>query len=249
MRRSINNNVLVLISKQNGKSIYEDKWIDNVLHYTGMGQTGDQDINYSQNRTLAESVNSNIKLHLFEQFKDKEYVYAGIVKLIDNPYKQSEPDKDGVERIVIKFPLKLDNTQYFPQNSQVNLGEQARLKNIKKKDLKEIEIIARKQSNLNKNNCSFRKVKTNIYTRDPAIREYVKRIANGTCQLCEQPAPFKVKGEPFLHVHHIQYLSKGGEDTIENSIAVCPNCHARIHQLELKADKEKLLKKVAERSK
>ena len=49
-------------------------------------------------------------------------------------------------------------------------------------------------------------------------------------------------------LNHIEYLSKGGEDTIENAIAVCPNCHAKIHQLELKGDKEKLPRKVQERN-
>lgn len=249
MRRSLQNNVLVLISQQNGKTIYEDKWIGNVLHYTGMGQISDQDINYSQNKTLAESNISNITLHLFEQFKEKEYVYAGIVTLIGEPYEQIEPDKEGNERKVVKFPIKLSNSEYAPQSSQIKLGEQILQKNIKKRSIKEIEQIALKQSSLNKNKNSFRPVKTQIYTRDPAIREYVKKLANGICQLCELPAPFEVRGEPFLHVHHIEYLSKGGEDTIENSIAVCPNCHARIHQLELKSDKDKLLKKVAERSK
>ena len=45
-------NTLVLISKQTGKSIYHDTWVDNMLHYTGMGQEGDQELDFAQNRTL-----------------------------------------------------------------------------------------------------------------------------------------------------------------------------------------------------
>uniref|UniRef100_UPI00292F5A67 HNH endonuclease signature motif containing protein n=1 Tax=Enterococcus faecium TaxID=1352 RepID=UPI00292F5A67 len=41
--------------------------------------------------------------------------------------------------------------------------------------------------------------------------------------------------------------SQGGKDVIENCIALCPNCHARIHELELPDDKEKLLKIVEKR--
>jgi len=64
-----------------------------------------------------------------------------------------------------------------------------------------------------------------------------KRRANGFCQLCEEPAPFKdKKGEPFLESHHIVWLSKGGDDTIENTVALCPNCHRKMHSLNLKSD-------------
>ena len=73
-----------------------------------------------------------------------------------------------------------------------------------------------------------------------------KRRANGICQLCDEPAPFKDKnGEPFLESHHIVWLSNGGEDTIENSTALCPNCHRKMHSLNLRADIDKLNAKAA----
>lgn len=34
---------------------------------------------------------------------------------------------------------------------------------------------------------------------------------------------------PLIHVHHIDYVENGGPDTEENLIALCPNCHARVH--------------------
>ncbi len=55
MRRSHSINTLVLISNHTGVELYKDKWIDNHLHYTGMGQTGDQVLSGNQNKTLAES--------------------------------------------------------------------------------------------------------------------------------------------------------------------------------------------------
>lgn len=66
--------------------------------------------------------------------------------------------------------------------------------------------------------------------------------------MCEQVAPFEKEGNPFLHSHHIEYLTNGGLDIIDNCIAICQNCHARIHELEDIKDKQKLLKKVSERS-
>ncbi len=69
------------------------------------------------------------------------------------------------------------------------------------------------------------------YNRDPNIATLVKRKANGICQDCNKPAPFVAKqtGEPFLEIHHIIPLANGGEDTIENTIALCPNCHRKRH--------------------
>ena len=80
MRKSNTTNTLVLISKQTGSSVYHDTWVDDTLHYTGMGQVGDQKLDYAQNRTLMESGNNGVTVHLFEVFEDAEYTYAGIIE-------------------------------------------------------------------------------------------------------------------------------------------------------------------------
>jgi hypothetical protein len=69
------------------------------------------------------------------------------------------------------------------------------------------------------------------FKRNPYVVEYTKRIANGVCQDCKQPAPFlnKTTKEPFLEIHHIKPLAEDGKDTIENTIALCPNCHRKRH--------------------
>lgn len=74
-------------------------------------------------------------------------------------------------------------------------------------------------------------VVTSLYVRSPYIAEFVKRQAKGICQDCHQFAPFvsKTTGEPYLETHHIIPLFLGGKDTIENVIALCPNCHRKRH--------------------
>lgn len=68
--------------------------------------------------------------------------------------------------------------------------------------------------------------------RDNYIAEVSKRRAEGICTLCGEPAPFKdKKGKPFLESHHIDWLSEGGADSIENVVALCPNCHRKMHEL------------------
>jgi len=34
---------------------------------------------------------------------------------------------------------------------------------------------------------------------------------------------------PLIHVHHIVYVQYGGEDTLDNLIALCGNCHPMVH--------------------
>lgn len=71
---------------------------------------------------------------------------------------------------------------------------------------------------------------TKQYTRSEKVKNYVKARADGLCEGCEEPAPFVSKtGEPYLHVHHIKELSNGGSDNPSNVVALCPNCHYRVH--------------------
>lgn len=73
-------------------------------------------------------------------------------------------------------------------------------------------------------------VQTKVYYRDPVLAAYVKKRADGYCQLCGKSAPFKDQnGEPYLECHHIEWLSKGGMDSIDNCVALCPNCHRKMH--------------------
>ena len=62
--------------------------------------------------------------------------------------------------------------------------------------------------------------------------------------MCDKPAPFKKKdGSPFLEVHHIDFLSNGGDDSIDNVSALCPNCHRKMHALAIQSDISKLKSK------
>ena len=84
------------------------------------------------------------------------------------------------------------------------------------------------------------RIETQIYryNRNRDVVEERLNRAKGICEECKCSAPFNRKkdGSPFLEVHHVQPLSQGGLDIVENTIAVCPNCHAEIHdKMELDA--------------
>lgn len=107
MRKSNRANSLILFAMHNTGNPYEDKWGDDgVMHYTGMGLSGDQSLGYAQNKTLAESGENSVDIHLFESFEPREYIYRGRVALAGEPYSERQKDGAGHERKVVKFPLK-----------------------------------------------------------------------------------------------------------------------------------------------
>ena len=241
MRKSNQTNSLVLISNHL-KSLYDDRWIDDIFHYTGMGTKGDQSLDFMQNKTLVQSINSDISIFLFEVFEEKKYTYIGEVQLTSTPYKEIQPDSNGKDRNVWVFPLKLKNTIVVPIDNKIYKSlEEKKQKQVKSLSLDELKDRATKS----RKNVGRRPVISTQYERDPLVSEYTKRKANGVCQLCNEKAPFlNSKNEPYLETHHIIWLSKGGEDTIENTVALCPNCHKKMHILNLDSDREYLLKKV-----
>lgn len=74
-------------------------------------------------------------------------------------------------------------------------------------------------------------VTTTAFRRNPDVIAEVLERANGICERCGSPAPFKriSGGAPYLEVHHRVPLSQGGHDTVLNAEALCPNCHRNKH--------------------
>lgn len=67
------------------------------------------------------------------------------------------------------------------------------------------------------------------------------RAAMGRCMLCGREAPFRNNnGIPFLEIHHVVPYEEGGKHIVGNVVALCPNCHRRIHVLNDKNDIAKL---------
>lgn len=75
------------------------------------------------------------------------------------------------------------------------------------------------------------KVFSYAYKRNPDIVVEALVRAAGHCERCGKPAPFRRASDetPYLEVHHVKSLADGGEDTLQNVLAFCPNCHREIH--------------------
>lgn len=239
MRKSNSTNTLVLVSSPLG-AIYADAWHGSILHYTGMGLTGDQVLHHAQNRTLAELPSNDVDAFLFEVFLPNQYTFQGRVELADEPYQSVQEDRSGALRNVWMFPLRIaDGTApYTPPERLLEDVEEARTRKAQGLD----DATLKRRAQQSKGPPPKRPGgMTTTYQRSPYVAAYALRRAAGHCQLCGEPAPFKKRsGEPYLEVHHIIWLAQGGPDTIENTVALCPNCHRRMHVRKSRADLKKL---------
>ena len=83
--------------------------------------------------------------------------------------------------------------------------------------------------------------------RSRAIRLYVLHRANGECEGCSTPGPFRTQGgDLYLEPHHIRRLADDGPDHPAKVVGLCPNCHRRAHHgVDRKEFNRRLLRRVA----
>lgn len=71
--------------------------------------------------------------------------------------------------------------------------------------------------------------------RNPDLVDRLQHLYDGHCQVCRWN-PVDEYGEPLCEGHHIQWLSRGGDDALDNLMLVCPNHHRAIHRCDAPLD-------------
>ncbi|MCJ8321123.1 MAG: HNH endonuclease [Colwellia sp.] len=85
-------------------------------------------------------------------------------------------------------------------------------------------------------------VEVTQYIRDKEVIKWILNNSVGTCECCQEVAPFyRNDGTFFLEVHHVRGLADSGSDTIQNTVAVCPNCHRNLHSGENRKSLKELM--------
>jgi 5-methylcytosine-specific restriction protein A len=78
-----------------------------------------------------------------------------------------------------------------------------------------------------------------LYTKAPKRnRKFVRELQElygGKCQICLW-SPLDKYGNYICHGHHVHWLSRGGEDSKENLVLICPNHHTAIHHCDAPLD-------------
>lgn len=74
-----------------------------------------------------------------------------------------------------------------------------------------------------------------VITRNGQLAQQLQELYQGKCQICLWD-PKDIYGHRLCQGHHIQWLSRGGEDVLDNMALVCPNHHAAIHRCDAPLD-------------
>lgn len=155
---------------------------------------------------------------------NKEFIQAAMNTRLMPQMRQAH-SKGAVEYVFSLFEttekFKLPNLSDYQKTEEIKLkkakalSQKERLEILNKSSKKPTQVI----------------VKQVVFQRNPFVVAEALFRANGYCEKCKKSAPFLRDNDktPYLEVHHIVTLSEGGEDTIENVIAVCPNCHRQAH--------------------
>lgn len=200
-----------------GDSQYPNSWIEygKVLKHSMLTFKGNTDINFESNKAIIQS--NGKPIHIFIK-EDTDCVYDGIYD-----YVEWIEGTDGGKWFVLKkrdqeVPQKFDD---YIHGLEENIKRAKALPKSRREDLIK-----------NSNPIPAKKLAVvEVYERNPNVIAEALYRANGICESCNQPAPFKraKDGTPYLEVHHKVPLAQGGEDSLENATAICPNCHRRAH--------------------
>jgi 5-methylcytosine-specific restriction enzyme A len=210
--------VVIIITGEEGlQHGYADRYrADGAFEYFGEGQVGHMQIQRG-NRAIAEHSVLGKSLLLFHKTADGlrfegEMVYEG-------HHIERAPDRRGTERNAIVFELRpLEAVAEVVEADRVPSGGTL-------EELRQRAITAA----VNPSQPSTQGLR-NVYQRSRDVRNYVLARANGSCEGCSLPAPFlRSDGTPYLEPHHLRRLSDGGPDHPAHVIALCPNCHRRVH--------------------
>ena len=183
---------------------------------------------------------------------------AGKVDQIKQQYLRTYPDdsevKERLERLFSDIrPRRLPPTAPRPMSVAPVAGKADKLRDW----LEENERLAGGLPPANlatkaaEANPDARKVTsvTVVYVRDSYVAAEAKRLANGNCDLCGEGSPFYSEdGRPYLESHHVIWLAHDGRDALDNVVALCPNCHRKMHVRNEDTDVAKLHRKIVSRS-
>ncbi|UYO74003.1 HNH endonuclease [Halomonas qinghailakensis] len=129
-----------------------------------------------------------------------------------------------------KAVVDLLNTLVLPRSSTIEDNEEKFNLEVERSlnSSEKARAFRLKKANKKPEKCV---VAITTFKRNPDVVATVLLRAGGKCEACGNDAPFKKRKDntPYLEVHHIVRLADNGDDTVENAIALCPNCHRKQH--------------------
>ena len=216
-------NGIVLFGDFADKAQYPNEWLDYEKRVKYHLKRKNNDLPDIEERINKVTINNSFPIYFFETLPgagEKKYKYCG--RFIST--KKMEEDRFI---ILENNDLIYDEVIHDEENIVNEVREEGYAQSTTRKPVSGKGL--RKRSN---NKRKVQKYLTvSVHERDPDVIAYALRRANGKCEICNQKAPFKRKKDnsDYLEVHHMIPLSEGGDDSIDNVVAACPNCHMQAH--------------------
>ncbi|WP_087714119.1 HNH endonuclease [Natronolimnobius baerhuensis] len=204
---------------------YQDEFLeDDTFLYTGEGTEGEMTMDGGNEAIRSHNANGD-DLHLFEN-TDLPWIstYLGEYEYVG--HRRTElPDENGDLRDAFRFELApIGGTDVELETTPTALSDQELFEKATQSSPAGTQPGEPEETPTNSST-------SRSYPRSDIVRKFALRVADGVCQGCEEAAPFRnPSGDPFLEVHHLTRRSDGGPDDPENVIALCPNCHRRVHE-------------------
>ena len=201
---------------------YPNAWISepNHIKYYLKSIKSDFGEHFKPNAAIIE--NPSIPIHTFVRHTDKDpFIYHGVFSYL-NIHRENDGSKWFELMRTGQQPNDvLADSNYISNTFDKEVKKSSKLSRANR--LSRLEKAARKPKQI--------QIISTTFIRNPDVVAEVLFRADGVCECCKQMAPFIKRSDstPYLEVHHKITLANGGDDTVENSIALCPNCHRRFH--------------------
>lgn len=215
IRKITEKKVFLLVLNDTYNSFYND---DNIIEFNYGPHPKDA------SKCLIRYKEFDYKIYVFRRIGRNQYKFFGECEIVDHSL-----DENGTRKIILNRINNFKKITHFDDSLAYLTFEESK------------DAYLLPEPTAYELKCSRKK----SYKRDQKVSAFTKHRAHGKCDLCGRNAPFKNKfGQPYLECHHIIYLANGGPDRIYNTVALCPNCHKKIHAVGSAQDKKSLLVKV-----
>lgn len=210
--------IVIKATLNDGK--YPNEWLSKgkLLKYYMKSISGVFKESYKDNAAIINSIDIPIHAFVRESASDNLFKYYGIFKYLSHITE----DDSGKW-----FTLESASNNSVLSTHDINNA----LNQAVSKSKHDSPQVRRKRLLKAPRKPKKRLVMTPVYDRNPDVIAEVLERAGSKCEKCLNEAPFKKRkdGMPYLEVHHIVRLADGGDDIVENAIALCPNCHRESH--------------------
>ncbi|MFC3208118.1 HNH endonuclease [Aquamicrobium soli] len=218
---SVREPVVLLIDQPKSKKVYKNRWRDDgIFEMYAQGRIGPQTWT-SNNKAVRDHFADGRALLVFQTDGKKksflgEFMLIGIQDRMD--YDESAPPQLRSVFVFELQPVESSTPEYPIEEGESGAG----LDDLRKRAYEAAETMKDPRNGTR-----------TIYYRSVDVHRYVLARADGRCEssVCRKAGPFISKSSnlPYLEAHHTIRRCDAGPDSPRYVIAICPNCHRRVH--------------------